>query len=220
MRVLATFIFCIVAVGCKPTAEIDLYASDVIEVYENKENIRIPVKLGIPIASARDCEADQEKIIPPLRQSGAEVKFVDCEIVSGQIYDMLNVEIGVYLVGKGFPDGLFGFKIGKKVDSDEIIIILYKNQASVQAINLIRRNYPMQNMRFDDIDLSVRLHNDLRKAVTYRIDSSFVNSVPIDRHKSFSVNRREWISIVPSDVRRQSLLQNRLALLATIVLDE
>ena len=62
-------------------------------------------------------------------------------------------------------------------------------------------------LEIEDIALTLRLNNDLRKTIKFEIDGSFVDNNPVDAPTIFELPRRGVREIVPSNVRSQSIIK-------------
>ena len=216
--------FCLVLVAaCKPEVSADIYALDVIEVAETGESIEFPVRMGLPIQSEDNCEEDKSKMLPALIKFSTGVKFISCEVLDGEMHDLLIVEMIGEMVrasDSGVPaiGGMFGVAV-TQLDDGSFVIDFLKTEHVDKAVLDIDANYQFQTIEFDDIELHVTLHNDLRNTIKYEIEGSFVDNNPVDSPKIFELPRRGKIEVVPSNVRSQSFVITGKARFARLIVN-
>jgi hypothetical protein len=216
--------FCLVLVAaCKPEVSADIYALDVIEVAETGESIEFPVRMGLPIQSEDNCEEDKSKMLPALIKFGTGVKFISCEVLDGEMHDLLIVEMIGEMVrasDSGVPaiGGMFGVAV-TQLDDGSLVIDFLKTKNVDEAVSEIDKNYQFQTVELDDIELRVSLNNDLINTIKYEIGGSFVNNNPVDSPQIFELPRRGKIEVVPSNVRSQSFVITGKARFARLIVN-
>ena len=207
--------------GCKPQVSVDIYAGDILEVAKTGKSLEIPVRLGLPIQNEKKCEENKDKMLPALQKYGKGVKFLNCKDVKGEMYDLLNVEMTAEIVkapksGVAAIKGMFGISVAK-LDDGSLMINFLKTDNVDKAIAEIDKNYTFQKIEIKDVDLTVRLNNDLKKTIKYEIDSSFVDNNPVDAPTIFELTRRGMISVVPSNVRSKSIIKTGKAKFSRLI---
>jgi hypothetical protein len=216
--------FCLVLVAaCEPEVSADIYSLDVIEVAETGESIEFPVRMGLPIQSEDNCEEDKSKMLPALIKFGTGVKFISCEVLDGEMHDLLIVEMigemvrasdsGVPAIGE-----MFGVAV-TQLDDGSLVIDFLKTKNVDEAVSEIDKNYQFQTVELDDIELRVSLNNDLINTIKYEIGGSFVNNNPVDSPQIFEFLRRGKIEVVPSNVRSQSFVITGKARFARLIVN-
>ncbi len=196
--------------ACKPTISADIYTRDIVDVAEIGKTLTVPVRMGLPIMEEKKCEEDKNKMLPSLQKYGTEVKFLTCEDLPNEMHDLIVFEMTAQIV-RHTPsevttvEGMFGLSVSKIPDGSLIVRFL-KTENVDNAMSEIDNNYEFQDTRIDDIALTLRLNNDLRKDVKVEIEGSFVDGKPIDPPTIFIVPRRGRKDIVPSNVRSKSIV--------------
>jgi len=203
-------LLCSSIVGCKPEVSTTLYAGDVLEVINGESELSVPIQMKLPIMSADQCEDDKSKMMPPLQRYGNNVRFVQCETVSGEMHDFLVTKMDAHIVQKDLYKedqsfGMFGIVVSKD-SNDDITIEFVTTKFTEDAVAAIDKQYVMQSVTLDDISLMVTFNNDTRSPVFFEIDGSFVNGQPIDAPTRFKLSRREEIEVIPSNVRSRSIV--------------
>ena len=184
--------FCLLLVAaCKPEVSADIYALDVIEVAEIGESIEFPVRMGLPIQSEDNCEEDKSKMLPALTKFGIGVKFISCEVLEGEMYDLLFVEMTAGIVkapesGVAKTAGMFGVSV-TQLDDGSLVIDFLKTNNVDKAVSEMDKNYQFQTIEFDDLELRASLNNDLRNTIKYEIGGSFVDNNPVIIVRDFGV---------------------------------
>ena len=206
------FVACLALVAaCKPQVSVDIYAGDILEVAETGKSLEIPVRIGLPIQDEKKCDENKSKMLPALRRYGKGVKFVSCKDLQGQMYDLLVVEMIGEIVkapasGVATVEGMFGMSVSQ-LDDGSLIVYFLKTDNVDKAVSEIDKNYQFQNIEIEDIALTLRLNNDLRKTIKFEVDGSFVDNNPVDAPTIFELPRRGVREIVPSNVRSQSIIK-------------
>ena len=197
--------------ACKPQVSADIYAGDILEVAETGKSLEVPVRMGLPIQNEKKCDENKNKMLPALRKYGKGVKFVSCKDVPGQMYDLLVVEMIGEIVkspesGVAIVEGMFGISVSQ-LDDGSLIVYFLKTDNVDKAVSEIDKNYQFQDVEIEDIALTLRLNNDLRKTIRFEVDGSFVDNNPVDAPTIFELPRRGVREIVPSNVRSQSIIK-------------
>jgi hypothetical protein len=221
MRYILPIVCLVFVAACKPQVSADIFAGDIIEVAETGKSLEIPVRMGLPIQDEKKCDENKDKMLPALKKYGTGVKFVSCKDVKGQMYDLLTVEMTGKIVkapqsGIVKIEGMFGVSISQ-LDDGSLVVNFIKTDNVDKAVSEIDKNYRFQNIELQDIELAVRLNNDLRKTIKFEIDGSFVDNNPVDAPTMFELPRRGVIVIVPSNVRSQSIIRTGKARFARLI---
>ena len=206
------FVACLSLVAaCKPQVSADIYAGDSLEVAETGKSLEVPVRMGLPIQNEKQCDENKNKMLPALRKYGKGVNFVSCKDVPGQMYDLLIVEMIGEIVkapatGVATVEGMFGMSVSQ-LDDGSLIVYFLKTDNVDKAVSEIDKNYQFQDIEIEDIALTLRLNNDLRKTIKFEIEGSFLDNNPVDAPTVFELPRRGVKEIVPSNVRSQSIIK-------------
>jgi hypothetical protein len=206
------FVACLALVAaCKPQVSADIYAGDILEVAETGKSLEVPVRMGLPIQNEKQCDENKNKMLPALRKYGKGVNFVSCKDVPGQMYDLLIVEMIGEIVkspesGVATVEGMFGMSVSH-LDDGSLIVYFLKTDNVDKAVSEIDENYQFQNIEIEDIALTLRLNNDLRKTIKFEVDGSFVDNNPVDAPTIFELPRRGVKEIIPSNVRSLSIIK-------------
>lgn len=220
---LASICLAVGVAACNPQISGDFYSGDVVDVLETDKPVIVPMRLGMPIQNEKKCEEHKNKMLPALERNSNNVKFLNCEDVQGNMYDLVNVEIDAETVkgmdvGDGQISGMFGARVAKD-ETNRAEIIFVKTPKAAKAIKEIDALYQFQSIELKGIEIKIRLNNDLRQAAQFVAGSSYVDGRPIDREASFELKRRAFIEVVPSNVRSQSLIANGQSLFGVLLLD-
>jgi len=223
MKYVIPFVCFVLVAACKPQVSADIYAADIIEVAETGESIEIPVRMGLPIQNEDECEEDKNKMLPALMKFGTGVQFISCKEVTGKMHDLLIVEMIGQMVrtldsGVSEIEGMFGVAV-TQLDDGSFLVDFLKTKNVDRAVSEIDQNYQFQDIKLNDIELRVSLHNDLRNTIKYEIDGSFVDDNPVDSPQMFELPRRGRIEIVPSNVRSQSFVVTGRARFARLIVN-
>lgn len=201
----------ILLMGCKPKLYSEIFLRDIFDVAETGESLTVPAQMIIPISNVDNCEQDNAKIMSVLEKYTV-IKFKNCEELSGQMYDVMNVDIEteVIRVDKDNPKikGLFAIGV-RKGDGLEVFSILSPNVDL--AVKEIDDRFIMTNVSLDELAVKVKISNDTRKNQKISVDSAFVDGQPVDLPHTFELKRRDGLEIVPSDVRLRSMVKNKSA---------
>jgi hypothetical protein len=209
--------------ACKPQVSTDIYASDILEVAETGKALDVPVRMGLPIQDEKKCDEDKNKMLPALQRYGTGIKFVSCEDLSGEMHDLLIVE----MVGKVIKEpasgvvtieGMFGMSVSQLEDGS-LVVYFIKTENVDKAIAEIDNNYQFQDIEIEDLDLKVRLNNDMRKTIKFEIDGSYVDNNPVDAPTIFEIPHRGIKELVPSNVRSQSIIKTGKAKFVRLIVD-
>jgi hypothetical protein len=197
--------------ACKPEVSLDIYAGDILEVAETGKSLEIPVRMGLPIQDEKKCDENKNKMLPALQKYGKGVKFVSCKDLEGKMHDLLIVEMIGEIVkapesGAAAIQGMFGMSVSQSNDGS-LIVYFIKTDKVDKAVLEIDKNYQFQDVEIDDIALTLRLNNDLRKTIKFEIEGSFLDNNPVDAPTVFELPRRGVKEIVPSNVRSQSIIK-------------
>ena len=87
----------------------------------------------------------------------------------------------------------------------------------IDAAILLFRKSLNQNIELEDMDLTLRLNNDMRKTVKFEIEGSFVDNNPVDAPTVFELSPRGSREIVPSNVRSKSIIKTGKARFARLM---
>ena len=218
------FVACLALVAaCKPQISADIYAGDILEVAETGKSFEFPMRMGLPIQDEKKCDENKDKMLPALQKYGKGVKFISCKDLQGKMYDLLIVEMIGEIVkapesGVAKIAGMFGVSVSQ-LDDGSIVVNFLKTDKVDLAVSEIDKNYQLQTIELQDINLTVHLNNDLRKTIKYEIDGSFVDNNPVDAPKIFELSRRGKIGIVPSNVRSQSFIKTGKARFSRLIVN-
>ena len=223
MKYFITIILFSLVTACKPLVSADIYTRDIIDVAQNGTPLEIPIRMGLPIQNEKKCDDDKNKMLPALQKYGKGVKFISCKDVKNQMYDLLFVEMVGKIVKASATevtsiDGMFGLSVSQQGDGNLTVHFLKTDNVD-EAVKEIDNNYQFQSIELEDIDLTLRLNNDLRKTIQFEIDSSFVNNNPVDAPTIFDLPRRGTKEIVPSNVRSKSIIKSGKAKFARIIIN-
>lgn len=196
--------------ACKPMLNVDLYTADLIEVAQYGSPIEIPIRMGLPIQDLQECESDKNKMLPALQKYGKRVTFLNCKDLSNEMHDLLFVEMIAEIIkappeGEATVAGMFGLSVTQQADGN-FLVHLIKTAATDRALKEIDNNYQFQTIELEDIDLNLRLSNDLRETVAFEVEGVFVDNYPIDAPTTFNLERRDTKVIVPSNVKSRSII--------------
>ena len=177
--------------------------------------------MGLPIQNEKKCDEDKNKMLPSLQKYGKRVKFISCKDVKNEMHDLLFVEMVGEIVKASATetapiDGMFGLSVSQQGDGNLTVHFLKTDNVD-KAVKEIDKNYQFQTIELEDIDLTLRLNNDLRKTVKFEIDGSFVDNNPVDAPTTFDLPRRGKKEIVPSNVRSKSIIKTGSAKFARII---
>ena len=160
-------------------------------------------------------------MLPALRKYGKGIKFISCKDSQGEMHDLLVVEMVGEIVkvpasGVASVGGMFGMSVSQQNDGSLTIYFL-KNDNVDKAVSEIDKNYQFQNIELEDMDLTLRLNNDMRKTIKFEIEGSFVDNNPVDAPTVFEFSPRGSREIVPSNVRSKSIIKTGKARFARLM---
>ncbi|HMN13227.1 MAG TPA: hypothetical protein PKD55_12975 [Bellilinea sp.] len=161
-----------------------------------------------------DCEDRKDRVLSAInRYVGGKAKFINCEKDPDELMESNFVsEIPIRITANketATKEGLGSVFVTSDFDPPETVsVIAILNTENAHRIAKVIEEMSWRSDKIKDIAISVKVVNDLADDINIIVNSSYVNTEPVDELTAFRLGRRDAIEIVPSDTRRQSFLKN------------
>ena len=186
--------------GCDIKSTTDIYLADLLEVAETGTAIETSSQLMVEISSSSECEETTGKLLPMLQGTfGDSVIGKGCHDEGMSSYITFELKVPIHqetLEREG--DSTLAIVISKR-DGWHGIQMKVNVMRMDNLARMISDEF-YQSVDFSTAKVSLNLSNDLRQSVTIRLRDTFVNGEPIQEYKDFTLDRRDQLDVLLSNV--------------------
>ncbi len=199
----AVVILLVLVVACESSVSISLYVRDMLDVSDGESLIAYSV---LSIKKERDLD---DELIDVIRVGFPEASGFRVE------GDYILADIEIPLVSsrneiRVYPESMF-VVICEPLANDEVLLALSFSEALFTRLSETIYDEYYQRLDTDDMDIFIRIHNDMRDTVSFELTSVYANRDPIPFTETLTLGSRQNLDLRFSDVLRDYTFENQFA---------
>ncbi|MCB1160870.1 MAG: hypothetical protein H7A25_22565 [Leptospiraceae bacterium] len=196
-----------ILIACKYAINIDLSLQKMITLAKSNKDVMVydsGVQIKFQMASTKKCESEKENLAAILTRYYKEVRESKCATEGTGVFLVTEALISIKKQGTVLKDkdkSMVGIDIDSSSDKADVYLTMDKVMFESLYMD-IKKKY-MQKTQLANIDLSIRLVNDTKQNINFKVFNSFVNKTPYPAFGTFSAKPDDTFEIVISDVLKQ-----------------
>lgn len=190
--------------ACDAILETQFYASDFMQ-----EEISFKIKTTITTEFSKSDEAELTELLKATFPGAKNFRKVSNGYSEDLQFDYEADVVNAAKFTNSSSKGIFTFLIKRESDSSSSLGIIMDEDKYNQLNDEVADKF-MGDVDLEDLKFSVDIINDLNRWVDVNVKSSYVNGDPIPFEKTYSIQRRENVKIIFSEVLKQALINEEV----------
>ncbi len=202
-RVIIAVALLFVVAGCSTKMKSELFFRDLDDLSDG--DLTNKIVFNLPLTSMDECEEYKTRYDRVFRKSKdfKDMEFVKC--VEGDFQDSVEYEMDVSLrmidPGKKKIEGAVEFiRWDADDESEERGVLIRANPPSLHDLDELLKDEFFQGLDLTDSAPLLRISNDMRSDQVFTVHHVFVQGKPVITATSFTLESRDSIDVVLSDV--------------------
>jgi hypothetical protein len=199
-------------VGCSYFIELQLKVQSIIDLVGSNDINRVElvdVKVRFQMSSTSQCDKERENLSTIMSKYYKEIKESKCNTENLNTFLDVVAVTTLHSVFAKLPKDqkyMIGLTLEKRGSSVDILMNLDKDKFA--ALNKEIKDKYMQDLKLENVKLSIHLYNNSAATSFVRVYHAFVDDKPFPSFGDFSLEPEKSLSIQVSDVTKQYVNDN------------